>query len=217
MTGKTHLTLGILIGIVFSSFFANLSIYQYLLIILITAGSSLLPDVDTDSSFIQYKVRGWGRPALTQWFINYKNRKTLLGTLFYIVLSFIELIIRAILIAAFGIVAKLVVHRSVTHYLLSLLLIFILLVTISLYGKINIIYSVFFFIGYLSHILGDMLTRSGVKIFFPMSKRNFHLLPVKYRLRTGVVVSKEEYLIIGIGLLITTTLVIFNLARFKLI
>lgn len=46
-----------------------------------------------------------------------------------------------------------------------------------------------FAVGYGSHILGDMATRSGIAVLAPLSPRRYHLLPRRWRLTTG---SRQE-------------------------
>ncbi|MCV2526163.1 MAG: metal-dependent hydrolase [Candidatus Lightella neohaematopini] len=64
---------------------------------------------------------------------------------------------------------KLFGHRSLTH---SLLLIIIMMIYISI-SKINVPIDVIYamVIGYISHIIADMLTPAGIPLFWPYSKK----------------------------------------------
>ena len=70
-------------------------------------------------------------------------------------------------------------HRSGTHWLLTCLFFtgIIYLVQPSL--------AIWFFIGYASHLLLDMMTLAGVKILRPFSSRTYYVLPKFFRFRTG--------------------------------
>jgi membrane-bound metal-dependent hydrolase YbcI (DUF457 family) len=56
---------------------------------------------------------------------------------------------------------------------------------VDAHGQITLLLGTAFFLGYLSHILCDMMTVSGVQLFHPRSKRRFHLVPAPFRLRVG--------------------------------
>ena len=75
-------------------------------------------------------------------------------------------------------------HRGFLH---SLLIVIILTTGgwfLIQYLELEIIYLIVGICGYLSHILADMLTKSGVKIFWPV-KKDIRLLPKKIALKTG--------------------------------
>ena len=77
-------------------------------------------------------------------------------------------------------------HRGFTHSLLAVALIGLLVTQVPLYGQS---WWVPICVGYLSHILGDALSASGVPLLYPVSKRRFkmRLLPVNSWQETAVV------------------------------
>lgn len=44
---------------------------------------------------------------------------------------------------------------------------------------------IWFLAGYLSHFILDMMTLSGIELFWPLSRRRWHVLPSFLRMRTG--------------------------------
>ena len=50
-------------------------------------------------------------------------------------------------------------------------------------------------IALMSHLIGDMMTHSGVKLFYPYRETVFYLTPPNWRIRTG---SSAEFMILGI-------------------
>jgi len=82
-------------------------------------------------------------------------------------------------------------HRTYTHTLYSAL--------IATYPLIFIDLSLWIvgLIAYFSHLLGDMMTYSGVKLLYPI-ETVYYLTPPSWRLRTG---SSAEFFVLGIILL----------------
>ena len=68
------------------------------------------------------------------------------------------------------VINKLVGHRTLTH---SILVLFTL--TGILYVTTSLSVTVAFFVGYLSHLILDSLTVSGVPFLYPFSRRNYGL------------------------------------------
>ena len=79
------------------------------------------------------------------------------------------------------------------------------------------------FVGWLaifSHLIGDMMTVSGVKLLYPRSETIFYLVPPRWRIRTG---SSVEFMILGVliigGMIISSVSVqtetekLFSLSR----
>jgi membrane-bound metal-dependent hydrolase YbcI (DUF457 family) len=80
-------------------------------------------------------------------------------------------------------------HREITHRFFTVVSLFIITFIIYKYSKVENryielgIYS--FFLGYLSHLLGDAMTTGGIKRFFyPVSKKTFYFLPKSLRFNT---------------------------------
>ncbi len=83
-------------------------------------------------------------------------------------------------------------HRGITHTILILLvyaLIGIALHAHYMYGWISWT-TAGFILGNAIHIIGDMMTRSGVAILYPFYTGSLHLMPRPLRLRTGRIIEK---------------------------
>lgn len=95
-------------------------------------------------------------------------------------------------------------HRGLTHSIVFVLSIGILLLLLSAFGVEKLsgiplvssfvkgldeaVLEIFIFgivIGCVLHLMGDMLTPSGVPLLLPFSARNFHLTPAFLRFKTG--------------------------------
>ena len=87
-------------------------------------------------------------------------------------------------------------HRTYTHTLYSAL--------IASYPLIFVDLNLFFvgLIAYFSHLLGDMMTHSGVKLLYPI-ETVYYLTPPSWRIRTG---TSAEFLVLGMILLVTVGL-----------
>jgi len=77
-------------------------------------------------------------------------------------------------------------HRGITHSILGLAVLSALIYAVIYYYQLDIQYLYFFNIGYLSHILSDLLTKSGVPLLYPY-KKNLKI-PI---IRTG---DKKEFI-----------------------
>jgi len=77
-------------------------------------------------------------------------------------------------------------HRTLTHSLLALAIVGLIATTIEAQLWENRTYSLIIVLGYLSHIIGDMITVSGVQFFYPFAK-NPVVVPGNraYRFKTG--------------------------------
>lgn len=76
-------------------------------------------------------------------------------------------------------------HRGITHTLLFVFLISFLFWLLSLFlipSSLTFLFYSFFVgcvIGIVSHLVLDMSTKSGVPLFYPISKKNISILPIK--------------------------------------
>jgi len=107
--------------------------------------------------------------------------------------------VSGLLLTLFG-----VCHRGLTHYGLTGLA--VLLVGSLLGGRLGYAdVGLAFGLGYLSHLLADALTLSGVPLLWPLPG-NVHLLPRSLRLRTGGLAEQILFLglvVIVLGLLVS--------------
>lgn len=90
-------------------------------------------------------------------------------------------------------------HRGLTHTALFALLVGILafvfappLVAFAIVG------------GYASHLMGDAITRRGIPLWWPVSKRPYHALPRWMRIATG---SRMEWVIWLLNLVVIGVLI----------
>lgn len=100
------------------------------------------------------------------------------------------------------VVNKLFGHRGATHSLLALFLtsVLFLLPSLSLDGFIGFLYKQFAIgigVGFLSHLILDMSTKSGVPLMYPFSRKSFNI----GRLTTG----KHDILVSAIAVFLTAT------------
>lgn len=87
-------------------------------------------------------------------------------------------------------------HRGITHTLLIVgiyaLIGYILYASFG-FGDFTKSIVIGFLIGNIGHILGDMMTKSGVSLFYPFSEKSYGLMPKPMRFYTGGV---TEYLFV---------------------
>ncbi|WP_299549745.1 metal-dependent hydrolase [uncultured Helicobacter sp.] len=95
-------------------------------------------------------------------------------------------------------------HRGITHSLVFLLIVGVILLLVSAFGAEFLkgipfvsgfvkdldeaVLEIFIFgvlLGCVFHLMGDMLTPSGVPLFLPFSAKPVHLTPVFLRFKTG--------------------------------
>lgn len=138
MLGRSHITTGVCVGLLASSFEPNLQqiepLTQGLFLIAVAIGS-LLPDIDHPQSIISRQI-------------------PIIG----------------------GIIGRLVSHRGFFHSILGTVIVFSLLWVVrldiaSLFNATSETINLMWFgalIGYINHIVGDMITISGVKVFYPL-------------------------------------------------
>ena len=82
-------------------------------------------------------------------------------------------------------------HRGITHTIwFSAVALFLALIDwkLALAGWIAL----------MSHLIGDMMTHSGVKLFYPYRETVFYLTPPNWRIKTG---SGSEFMILGVLLI----------------
>ncbi len=87
-------------------------------------------------------------------------------------------------------------HRKTSHSAWMVMVIYMLLSQLSIIVGLDSRYALAMTAGYVSHILVDAMTISGVYWLSPLNMRHkFHLLPRKLRIRTG---SSLDSLLAGI-------------------
>ena len=88
-------------------------------------------------------------------------------------------------------------HRGITHTLIAAIIISL---PFMIYDESL---GIIFLFGYLSHLLGDMMTPMGIKLFYPISNRRYSLNLIK-------VGSKEEQFVFVLMVLYIFTLEILT-------
>lgn len=151
MTYKTHMNFGLFLAILF---IFNLQIFDIQLInvfinILVVIFASLLPDIDIKHSYIS-------------------NRRIIAMPILIILTRFN--IYKIILIVIWYVLSRHYGHRKVAHSILSIILFLILFHNSPI--------SIYFFIGYTSHILLDMIS-GGVFLFFPIFNKRIGINLIK--------------------------------------
>ncbi len=131
----------------------------------------LLPDIDEPKSLIGHSPRILARGATG------KSRR---GSLPRVLIRVLGELLTGIVQALATVVRELTGHRGATHWLLTALV--VALPAIAFLGPHA---GLCLAVGYLSHLALDMLTRSGIPLLGPFSKRRLHLLPKPFRVRTG--------------------------------
>jgi inner membrane protein len=131
----------------------------------------LLPDIDEPKSLIGYSPRILARGATD------KSRR---GSLPRVLIRVIGELLTGFVQALATVIRELTGHRGATHWLLAALV-----VALPAGILLGLHVGLYLAVGYLSHLALDMLTRSGIPLLGPFSKRRLHLLPKPLRARTG--------------------------------
>ncbi len=168
MTGKTHTAIGMAIGLTLAF---KKPIEAQLAIITASTLGALIPDLDHPKGELNQKLL----------LINNNFFKTA----FYLIvgLIFIYLYIEKnsplfLLIGLFSFSLAISRHRSFTHSILGLILFAaIIKLTMMEYGLSSI--GKGFIVGYISHLVLDLFTSKGIRLFYPM-KKNI-AFPIKFK------------------------------------
>ena len=101
-------------------------------------------------------------------------------------------------------------HRTYTHTIYFAILLSIPLLFIDFYNNENILNIDLFLVGflsYLTHVMGDMMTKTGVRLLYPFRKNKFFLLPPHLRFKTS---SNVEYIILIILILLNSMIINYS-------
>lgn len=177
MYGKTHVIIALILVLLTYNYLAYfISTPKLLFSVCFCLLGALLPDLD-------YK---WG--TIRQPFI------ALLSFIFAGYVIYKSNITFYYIIPLFSILVLLVFshqspHRTFTHSLLTSFLYTLCILPVTIPG------SIYFFIGYLSHLLADSLTKTGIPFFYPFDESN-------YGMRIMRVNKLAEKIIFAAGILI---------------
>ncbi|PZT49032.1 hypothetical protein B6S12_00085 [Helicobacter valdiviensis] len=95
-------------------------------------------------------------------------------------------------------------HRGLTHSFFFVSLFFALTFLIPNFETLMIGIT----LGIFLHLLGDMMTPSGVPILLPFSQKNFYILPLFMRFKTGGIVDKSIALLSIIAFILINKLIL---------
>jgi inner membrane protein len=114
--------------------------------------------------------------------------------------------------AAGRLVSRTLGHRGLLHYPVVVVLMGVLAASLSSPGL------AWLTVGYASHLLVDSLTKGGIPLFGPLSKRRMGLLPRALRVKTGGGVEATILAVVWlsfVGLAVATILEVPFLARLR--
>lgn len=100
---------------------------------------------------------------------------------------------RAIVALLLDIISRLIPHRKLTHWLLTWAVLSLLALEITYLLGGTLVIPLAFAVGYLSHLVADGFTVSGVPYLGPLYNRSLHLLPKMLRFRYD---SPAQWLIV---------------------
>jgi membrane-bound metal-dependent hydrolase YbcI (DUF457 family) len=193
MTGKTHLAGGTLAAAAVASagpiildggsllngavLLAGVDVPVAVLGAVVCLAASLLPDIDEPESLIVNSPAALRKGLPRGRSVQAKSSTALLGVL----LNTFRWILRGLS----GIIRLLAGgHRGATHWLfITAILSYGMWHLGSLLGYPQLL--LWFSAGYLSHLILDMLTPSGLELLRPLTSASIHLLPGFMRIRTG--------------------------------
>lgn len=161
LKGKTHIMIGAAAGITIA---VKYPIEKQMLFLTFTTLGSLIPDIDHPRSTLNQKIL----PIKNKFFKEIFYLGVGLGSIYF---SY-KLNIKAFtLIGIALILTGLSSHRGFTHSLLGLLIYWA-----GIYYITNSVYNlsmahIGFAIGYMSHLVADMMTNKGIQLFYPLKPR----------------------------------------------
>lgn len=177
MNGRNHATLGAVATFSYL-LVSNQSPYQAGLLpfglgMLLGIAAALLPDIDTPHNHLRRSL-GVGSRQTTRALLNWR-RKGLLWWLWDL--------LRWLVARLLDVVAWILPHRGPTHWLLTALLLTGVAAAVCRTQNLPDLLWQTFGIGYLSHLLADVCTESGVKLLAPFYPRPLNVPFL--RVRTG--------------------------------
>lgn len=195
MTGISHLVVGSTVGFLVSK--------DPVAGLLLGGLGGVVVDLDAENSWLQVFLTRYNKPVWTNSWFGKRHRRDLLLTTLAGLFSLIEVGLRVILTAAIATLKLFVSHRGITHTLLSAFLVS------GVVMVFNFNFGLVFLAGYLSHLVLDGMTKSGLSLFNPFSKKIIYLLPGKYLIKTGEI---SELVVVFI--IVATSCFVFWLRKF---
>lgn len=91
--------------------------------------------------------------------------------------------VRAMVALSLDVISRIIPHRGPTHWLVTCVVLSSLVISVVHWLGGSVLIAEAFALGYLSHLLTDALTKSGVPLFAPFWRKRIHLLPAGLRFR----------------------------------
>lgn len=159
MTGKTHIAIGVTVGLILSD---GQPVENKIILVLSAALGSLVPDLDHPKAKLNQKL------------LIFKNK--LYSSLFYFALAAgfacLFLFSGNFVFKLLGILSFLIGtsnHRGFTHSIIGFLLFSWMVKLVTSDYQLNSIY-LGFTTGYMLHLIADFFTLKGIKLFFPVNE-----------------------------------------------
>lgn len=162
--------------------------HHFLPALAVALGAALLPDLDSGTSTIKGLLVGREKRIQTDGPVLINTGHNLGQLIFRIM----EWAARLSFCLGLWLIQAVTSHRGALH---SAGVMVGLTAVVALLSR-SITISLAFGCGYAMHILADMTTRRGVRLWWPLSHRYFHLLPQKWRVRSERSLSLAELQII---------------------
>lgn len=200
MTGKTHLagglaiglSAGIVTGLLNNDYLVvgNVAIPMAILAVIACGLGGILPDIDEPNAMVS------NLPKKSIGMVNQTLRKKGVEGVARALISGILMLLNLVTRSLAGLVKGIVGHRGATHWMISgvgVAMAFGLLGLLFGYPE----FGLFLWVGYVSHILLDAMTLSGVEMWQPFNDHKVHLLPPGLRVRTGSFVDFGLTMLLG--------------------
>lgn len=159
MTGKTHMAIGVTVGLILS---AGQPVENQIVLVVSAALGSLVPDLDHPKARLNQKL------------LIFKNK--FYSSLFYLALTagfiFLSYFSGNFVFKLLAIITFLIgtsTHRGFTHSIIGFLLFSWMVKFVAIEYQLNSIY-LGFTTGYLLHLVADFFTLKGIKLFFPLDE-----------------------------------------------
>ncbi len=188
MLGKAHMAIGFSLGLLLTK-----DVSEAWLVIPVTTIAAVLPDI------LDAKHSSGRNPLGLSWSSIRRTRAQRNKS----IVDWTGLILRTILAWLLDCITRIIPHRGLTHWLITWLAFSALVSTgISVWHN-NLTIALGFALGYLSHLIADSFTVSGVALLSPFHRASIHLLPRGLRFRYDSVIQWViVFVVLGIVLLI---------------
>lgn len=209
MTGQGHLIIGLSVSTAITSQVVSLASAQGAIAVAVGTVAALLPDIDAEWSIAKVSIAANNKPRIAWKIFNRRSQKELITGIIYQIFAGVEVALRALLTGIMDFIHKRFGHRTFTHYLITDMVLTLIILALAVIFNFSPLYALTFFVGYLSHLLGDCCTVAGLTMFKPYSNKTIHILPKKYLIRMEKTITITEFLILSLVVGICTLVVLF--------